>query len=258
MDTSYDYRFSGLKRLYGNKAMDKIKNSHIAIIGIGGVGSWVAEALARSGVNEITLIDLDDLCTSNINRQIHALSETVGQMKTEIMKKRIHSINPECTVHEIQAFYSEKNADTILETKYDYIVDAIDSFEAKIHLIVECRKRKLPLFVCGGAGGRKDPTKIKIDDLSDSYNDKLLARVRKRLRTEHNFPRNRKFHIPCVYSFERAVYPSPDGETCHKPISAADTRLDCQTGFGTASFITASFGMFAASYILDEITRDNF
>lgn len=234
--------------------MEKIKNAHIAVIGVGGVGSWVAEALARSGVNEITLVDLDDLCASNINRQIHALTESLGQMKTEVMKKRILAINPNCKVHEVQSFYSEKNANEILSTPYDFIVDAIDSFDAKIHLIVECYTKKLPLFVCGGAGGRKDPTKIKIDDLSESYNDKLLARVRKKLRQDYKFSRNRKFHIPCVYSFERALYPTEDGDVCHRPIDVKETRLDCATGFGTASFITASFGMFAASYILDKIS----
>ncbi|MDD0852862.1 tRNA threonylcarbamoyladenosine dehydratase [Halobacteriovorax sp. GB3] len=252
----YDFRFGGIGRLVGQKEWDLLKSSHVAVVGIGGVGSWVCESLARSGVGKITMIDLDDLCQSNINRQVHALSSSVGQMKTEVMKKRILEINPQCEIQEIQSFYSKKNSNEILSHRYDYIIDCIDSFEEKIQLILDCKEHDIPLIVCGGAGGRVDPTRIKIDDLSKSYNDKLLQRIRKKLRQDHGFSRNRNFKVPCVFSYERAVYPDPAGGTCHKPIQGESTRLDCQTGFGSASFVTGSFAFFAVSYVVSKITKN--
>lgn len=224
----------------------------------GGVGSWVAEALTRSGVGRLTLVDWDDICYSNTNRQIHAMTGTAGHAKVEILAERIQLINPECKVNAIREFYSDKNADELITDALSYVVDAIDKKNAKIHLITQCKTMGIPVIVSGGAGGRVDPSQIRTTDLRDSYNDPLLASIRKQLRKNlagmHLHP-EKKFHIPCVFSAETIRYPHPDGGIClQKPDTGDGARqLDCQFGFGAASFVTGSFGFAMAARIINEL-----
>lgn len=255
IDSTYDARFSGIGRLYGIKALEKIKSAHILVIGIGGVGSWVAESLARSGIGGLTLVDLDDVCVTNVNRQVHALSSTVGKFKVEVMKERLLEVQPYCDIDIKQCFFSPKNIDKVFDKHYDYVVDACDDFNNKCHLINHCRKNNIPIIVMGGAGGKVDPLQVRVTDMSFSQNDKLLARIRKILRQEFDFPRNKEeFGVLSVWSHERAVYPTADGCTTHRPVGFAN-NMDCNEGFGSASFVTGSFAFVTASIIIRELTK---
>lgn len=252
-------RFIGIQRLYGQQAYQQIINSHICVIGIGGVGSWVAESLARSGVGELTLLDLDHIAESNINRQIHALSETLGQSKIIAMQERILSINPECQVNLIDDHLSCENIPELLNNKFDYIVDCIDQFRIKASLIHYCRSNKKSLLTIGGAGGRIDPTRIQVTDLSQSEGDSLLAKTRKQLRTQHDFPRNlqRRFDIPCVFSSEQLRYPTDNQEVSTNKADCSNlSGLNCANGFGSLSAVTATFGMIASAYVLNKISNN--
>jgi tRNA threonylcarbamoyladenosine dehydratase len=252
----FSYRFGGIQRLYGPNALEYLHNAHVCVIGIGGVGSWAAEALARSAIGEITLIDLDDICVSNVNRQIHALDCTVGKSKVEVMAERISHIQPSCRVNVIQAFVTEKTLEPHLQRGYDYVIDAIDSVKHKCAIIAYCRRNKIPLITIGGAGGQTDPTLIRYCDLSKSYHDPLLAKARKKLRSEYNFPANpqRRFGIECVFSEEQLVYPQADGSVCaQKPGTEGSMKLDCSSGFGAATYVTATFGFVAVSRVIRKI-----
>lgn len=250
---NYDFRFGGIARLYGADALAAFRAAHVCVVGIGGVGSWVVEALARSGVGKLTLVDLDDICESNVNRQIHALDGVIGTPKIETMAQRCRAINPECLVKTVHAFLTKRNADSLIEPDFNYVVDAIDSATHKVEIIVACKAKSVPCLTVGGAGGRIDPTQIRIDDLSRSYNDPLLQRVRKLLRQLHDFPRQekRKFHVQCVYSPEPLRLPSP----CDLPEgeSGGSVRLDCSSGYGAATHLTGTFGFFAASAVLAKL-----
>ncbi|SFG41227.1 tRNA cyclic N6-threonylcarbamoyladenosine(37) synthase TcdA [Neptunomonas qingdaonensis] len=253
--SSFDNRFGGARRLYGVEGVDRFRESHVCVIGIGGVGSWVAEALARSGIGEITLIDQDDICETNINRQIHALDGTIGQSKIAVMAERIRLINPECLVHEEHAFVNRENIPELIRDCFDYVVDAIDSVKDKAALIGFCKRFKIPIVTVGGAGGQLDPTCVSVIDLSKTYNDPLAAKVRSVLRRHYGFNKNgKKFGIECVYSTEQLRYPQADGSVCaQKIIADGQTKLDCDGGFGAASVVTATFGMVAASRVLNKI-----
>ncbi len=257
----YEHRFGGLFRLYGKTAMNALCKAHVLIVGVGGVGSWVGEALARSGVGHLTLVDWDDICFSNTNRQIHAMTGTAGRAKVDILAERIHLINPGCTVNAIREFYTDKNADELITWDLSYVVDAIDRKNAKIHLITQCKQMDIPVIVSGGAGGRVDPSQIRTTDLRDSYNDPLLASIRKPLR--HNLgmrgQHKKKFQIPCVYSAEPIRYPHPDGGICLGKPTTSDgpKQLDCQFGFGSAAFVTGSFGFAMAAHIINDLTADH-
>lgn len=256
--SDYQLRFGGIERLYGVQGAQIIKDSHFCVIGIGGVGTWAAEALARSGVNKITLIDLDDICITNTNRQIHALSNTIGDSKVEVMSERIKAINPDCEVIEVEDFVTNDNLFEVITKEFDYVIDAIDSVKIKSAIIARCKREKIPVVTIGGAGGQIDPTQIKIDDLSRTYQDPLLAKVRNQLRRDFNFPRNtkRKFSIDAVYSTEQLVYPTNDGSVCHaKQTTEGTMRLDCSGGFGAATHVTGSFGFFAVSHALKKLIR---
>lgn len=249
-------RFSGIHRLYGQQGYQKITNSHICIIGIGGVGSWVAESLARSHVNEMTLIDLDHIAESNINRQIHALSKTLGQSKIDAMTDRINNINTECTVHKVEEHLSIENTPSLIRNDFSYVVDCIDNFKVKAALIAYCRSHKIKLITIGGAGGRIDPSRIKVADLSRTEGDALLAKTRKQLRTQYNFPRNlkRRFDISCVYSNEALRYPTSDHQISTKKADCSATGgLSCASGFGSLAAVTATFGMLASAHVLNKI-----
>ncbi|WP_221075105.1 tRNA cyclic N6-threonylcarbamoyladenosine(37) synthase TcdA [Agarivorans aestuarii] len=254
--SQFEQRFGGIARLYGRSALNTFRQSHVCVIGIGGVGSWAAEALARSGIGKITLIDLDDICTTNTNRQIHATTSTVGQSKTEVMRQRILQINPECQCLEIEDFVTKDNLSEYITKDFDYVIDAIDSVKAKSALIAYCKRNKIKLITVGGAGGQIDPTQIQITDLAKTIQDPLAAKVRNELRRFYNFSKNpkRKFGVDCVYSTEQLIYPSSDGETCMaKPDAGGTMRMDCSSGFGAVTHLTASFAFAAVSRVLKKL-----
>lgn len=254
----YSFRFGGIERLYGQRAATTLRQSHIAVAGLGGVGSWAAEALARSGIGSISLIDMDDVCISNTNRQLHALEGQYGRTKTDAMADRLRAINPQADVRTHFGFVTVTNVTDLITSDMDGVVDAIDSVKSKAALIAHCQRRKIPLVVAGGAGGQIDPTRIEVADLSRTTQDPLLAKIRNLLRREYGFSRNpkRRFGVEAVYSTEQLIYPAPDGEVCHqKPDTTGPVRLDCATGFGASSPVTASFGLIAASRLINRIAR---
>jgi len=256
--SDYQLRFGGISRLYGNNGANALQQAHFCVIGIGGVGSWVAEAFARNGVGQLTLIDLDDLCVTNINRQIHALTETVGLSKVDVMADRIKQINPECQVNVIEDFVTLENVQSLLPSSIDYVIDAIDSVQVKCAIIAHCKRNKLPMITIGGAGGQIDPSKIAIADLSQTFQDPLLAKVRNQLRREYNFSRNvkRKFSIDAIFSSEQLRYPDNDGNVCHaKQATDGAMRLDCSGGFGAATHVTACFAFFAVGKAIDKYLK---
>ena len=256
--TPNQQRFGGIARLYGNTALERFAKAHVAIVGIGGIGSWAAESLARSGVGSLTLVDLDELCLTNTNRQIHALHDTVGRAKVDVMAERIHAINPDAEVDARPAFFTEKNAEAFLTENFDAVIDAIDTMRPKCLLLASCHQRGTPVVTCGGAGGRRDPTRIQRGDLSETGGDAMLLQVRRNLRSEYGFPKGesrvRPFGIPAVFSTERPVYPQCDGEVSHHRPEALEAGIRCDAGFGTATHITATFGLFAAATVLDQLS----
>jgi len=258
-DIDFDRRFGGIARLYGDAALTRFRNAHVCVIGVGGVGSWVVEALARSAIGRITMIDLDNLAESNINRQIHALTDTLGQAKVTALKDRIAQINPYCQVTEIEDFITPDNLDQMVGAcDYDYVIDAIDNVAAKTALIAYCRQQQIKLVTIGSAGGQIDPTKIEIRDLCRTEQEPLLAKVRKRLRALHGFPRGtkNKFGIDAVFSTEPLRFPEI-AETCEIDVGNAVgiTGLNC-AGFGSSMAVTASFGLVAAAHVLRKLAVD--
>ncbi|QLB44244.1 tRNA cyclic N6-threonylcarbamoyladenosine(37) synthase TcdA [Mannheimia pernigra] len=248
---NYEQRFGGIGRLYTPEGLEKLRRSHICVIGIGGVGSWAVEALARSGIGKITMIDMDDICVTNINRQIHAMSGTVAQLKTEAMKERIERINPECAVEIIDDFITQENIPDYLNRGYDYVIDAIDSVKTKAALIAYCKRHKIKLITTGGAGGQTDPTQIQIADLSKTIQDPLASKVRSLLRKEYHFSQNpkRKFGIDCVFSTQPLIFPKM-GEGC-----GVSATMNCANGFGAVTMVTATFGFFAVSRVIAKLLK---
>lgn len=262
--TSSDYseRFAGIQRLYGKNKAQIIPTLHICVIGIGGVGSWAVEALARSGVGEITLIDHDDIALSNINRQIHTLDATLNQAKVTAMQERVLQINPECHCHAVDDLLTENNLHKYFhidsqqsrQTNFDYVIDAIDSVKHKSALIYYCRRNKIPIITTGGAGGLSNPTSIEICDLSKTYNDPLAAKVRSQLRCNYNFTRNPKsrFGVECVFSTEQQLYPQADGSVGQEKPEVKGVSLDCNFGYGSSSCVTSVFGFAAAARAIEK------
>jgi len=250
--SDYYTRFGGIGRLFGAAGLERIRTMHACVVGVGGVGSWTVEALARSGVGQLTLIDLDDVCLSNVNRQLPAMDGEVGKLKVDVLAERVRRINPECQINAEATFFTDGTCERLLEPSYDVVVDAIDAVANKCRLIAECRQRKMPIVTVGGAGGRMDPTSVKIEDLSRTIGDPLLAKVRKLLRRDFGFPRERrwKFQIPCVYTDEPPVFPWGDGTVCATKEEGASLRLNCDQGFGTACFVTGAIGFAAAAEAL--------
>lgn len=251
-------RFGGTERLYGVEETAWLASRHVVVVGIGGVGSWVAEALARTAIGRLTLIDLDDVCVSNTNRQIHALDGAIGRMKVEVMAERIRAINADCEVTPVMDFLTADNLARYLTPAPDAVVDAIDSVRVKAALINHCHRQRLALVTTGGAGGQIDPLQIEVADLARTTQDPLAARTRSLLRRDYGFSRNpkRKFGVECVYSTEQLVYPQSDGSVCAtKPGGDGSTRLDCASGFGASMMVTASFGMVAASRVIDRLVK---
>lgn len=254
----YQQRFGGIARLYGEQALATFNQSHVCVVGIGGVGSWAAESLARSGIGTITLIDLDDICVTNTNRQIHALDGNIGKPKTQMMRERILAINPDCHCIEVEDFITQDNLDEYITNQFDYVIDCIDSIKAKTALIAYCKRNKIKLVTVGGAGGQIDPTQIQITDLAKTIQDPLAAKVRNELRRFYNFTKNpkRKFGVDCVYSTEQLIYPDGSGGTCAaKTTSEGSMRMDCASGFGAVTHVTATFGFTAAARVLKKLAE---
>lgn len=255
-DIDFDRRFGGIARLYGEAALARFRSAHVCVIGVGGVGSWIVEALARSAVGRITMIDLDNVAESNVNRQIHALTDTLGMAKVSALAARIAQINPYCEVTEIEDFITEDNLEQMIGVdRYDYVIDAIDNVRAKTALIVYCRDKGIPLITIGGAGGQSDPTRIEIRDLARTEQEPLLAKVRKRLRAYHGFPRGskNKFGIDAVFSTEPLRFPETQACDTHAAQGGV-TGLNC-AGFGSAMVVTASFGLVAAAQVLRKLAQ---
>ena len=252
-------RFGGIARLYGQAALECFLNTRVAVIGVGGVGSWAVEALARSGIGHLTLVDLDEICITNVNRQLHAMDGQIGRQKTEAMAERARAIHPACDIQVQQTFFTERNAAAILDQGFDAVIDAIDTMKHKALLIAECHRRGLITVTCGGAGGRRDPSRIKITDLAFSGKDALLGQLRRTLRNDHGFPKIAQHAHPtplgidAVYSDEPPYFPQCDGSVSTERPVDTDMRLNCASGYGTATHITASFGIFAAGRILERL-----
>jgi tRNA A37 threonylcarbamoyladenosine dehydratase len=239
-------RFGGIVRLYGERNARAFTDAHVAVVGIGGVGSWAAEALARSGVGAITLIDLDDVCVTNTNRQIHAVTSTVGQSKVHVMADRLRDISPSAEVTVVKDFVDSTNAEQAIHEQFDVVLDAIDSFRDKLSLIVRCANAGVPLVVAGAAGGRLDPTQLRVDDLNETMFDPLLRKIRKALRQSGAIGgRKESWGVPTVYSAEQARFPTKNGGTTfEKPGSSG--MIDCDSGMGTVTHVTGSFGFHLA------------
>lgn len=255
METEFDFtrRFGGVARLYGVAGLAKLQNAHIMVVGIGGVGSWAAEALVRHAVGSITLVDLDNIAESNFNRQLHAVDGNVGKAKVAAMRERILQINPLCQVQEIEDFLTPENLSQYLNATYDGVVDCIDQAEAKAALAQFCREKKIPLVMAGGAGGRLDPTRIQVADLSQVKNDKLLAKVRTILRADYAFPKGNsnpkkaaKMDVTCIFSDEIAQKPETACQT------DAISGLNC-AGYGSSVCVTAPMGFAVVAQLLTQI-----
>lgn len=256
MGDVYRQRFGGIERLYGRQAADRIRAMRVGVIGMGGVGSWAVEALARTGVGHLLLIDFDEVAASNINRQIHALSGTIGQKKTLALRQRVGEINPHCQVEVVDDFITDRNLFDCLpaDAGIDYVIDAIDSISFKAALIYYCKRNKIPVIMTGAAGGLTDPRQIMIKDLSRTYNDPLAAKVRSQLRARHGYTRNPKryFGVECVFSAQQQVYPKADGSISHRKPGVHGVHLDCSLGYGSASFVTGTMGFVAVSRVIEK------
>lgn len=255
-DATFHQRFGGIARLYAEDGLARLRRARVLVIGIGGVGSWAAEALARSGVGHLTLVDLDEVCITNVNRQLHATDADIGRPKAVVMAERIGGINPECRVEAIEDFLTERNAEALLAPgRFDAVLDAIDHVRHKALIIARCRRAGIRTVTAGGAGGKRDPSRIAVADMGRVHGDKLIKLVRKKLRDEHGFPKGEKarFRVECVFSPECPVYPQPDGSVCGNRPDDADLRLNCASGYGTATFVTGAFGFVAAARIVERL-----
>ena len=262
-----DRRFGALSRLYGPEAPSRIRNAHVAVAGLGGVGSWTVEALARCGVGALTLIDLDHIAESNVNRQIHALSSTLGQSKVEAMAERVLAINPECRITRVDDFVSPENVGEVLPGPYTVIIDCTDQAAAKIAMILHARALGVPMLLCGGAGGKTDPLALRAGDLSGAVNDALLSKLRNKLRREHGFPRASdkngkalkrvpKMGVHALWFDQPAILPDAwtrpregEDDMGASGLNLAPQGLSC-AGYGSVVTVTAAMGMAAANEAL--------
>lgn len=256
---SVDQRFAGIDRLYGAGSVARLARAHVCVVGIGGVGSWAVEALARSGIGELTLIDADDVCVSNVNRQSHALEGEFGRPKVDVVAQRARAINPKICVHALAEFVTLGNLPGLLDRGYAAVIDACDALRIKVDMIAFCKRRKIFIVVSGSAGGRSDPTLITARDLSKTEHDILLGLVRRKLRDERGWTRNPKryFGVQAVYSRENVNYPQPDGSV--RKARAADAEgglnLDCGGGLGAATHVTATFGFVAVARVIERLLK---
>jgi tRNA A37 threonylcarbamoyladenosine dehydratase len=255
-------RFDRMGRLFGDRAMERLFGSHVMLIGLGGVGSFAAESLARSGIGCLTLVDFDRVCVTNTNRQLQAMKGTVGKTKAHVLAERLRLINPQAEVRPVTRFYDADTAAAILAQAPDYVVDAIDNVTAKCHLLATCKRLGIPIVCATGASGRLDPTAIAIDDLADTRIDPLAQEVRKILRHKYGFPTSGPFGIPAVYSTEaprppiELHYDEGTGFRCVCPGGKNDFHScdERRLIYGTASFVTGSFGLSCASVVVRALT----
>lgn len=260
MGNDLKQRFDGIDRLYGSGTLARLSGCHVVVVGIGGVGSWAVEALARSGVGRLTLIDADDLCVSNTNRQLPALEGQYGRAKIEAMAERCRAINPGIVLDLKPQFLTPSNMEALLGTPVDLVLDACDSFRSKVEMIAYCRRRKQPILTVGAAGGRSDVTQVRVRDLSRTEHDAMLSLIRKKLRGEFNFPKNhdRYFGVPAVYSLENVRYPQADGSVCGtRPQLGKDEalKLDCGAGLGAATHVTGAFAFAAVGKAMEMLLK---
>lgn len=254
LTAGYLDRFGGVGRLFGRVGLERLQASHVCVIGVGGVGSWTVEGLARSGVGALTLVDLDDVCVTNMNRQLPALEGQIGRPKVTVLAERVRLINPECRVEVVHEFFTASSAERLMAPAYDYVVDAIDRMSHKALLIAGCRERGRPVLTIGAAGGRRDPTKIQAGDIGEA-GDELLRQVRKKLRRDHGFAAGAhrgitRMEVRCVWSTEPPMFPWVDGTCAAEPEPGSNLKLDCESGFGTAVFVTGAFGLVAAGEVV--------
>lgn len=249
----YDRRFAGVAKIYGESSFNHYENSHVMVIGVGGVGSWAVEALARTGLGELTIVDMDVVAASNINRQLPAMTSTLGQEKIEVMAERCRQINPRMTVNVIDDYLTPENIKEVLTPTPDIILDCIDDVKAKLALMLHCRFNKIPLIVSGGAGGKLDPLKIRVADLSKTEQDPMLAKLRAQLRSKGICKKPKeKFGITCVYSIDN---PFSNTEACSTSEDTAfnpSAGLRCG-GYGSAVVVTSSFAMVAVAEVLKKL-----
>lgn len=258
-------RWDRLVRLFGEDGTRKLLGSHVTVFGLGGVGSYAVEALARSAIGKLTIVDFDDVCVTNVNRQLQAFPGTVGQSKAELLAQRVRAINPDVELDPVQAFYDPENSDALLSPRPDFVIDAIDNVTAKLHLLTTCLQKKIPIVSVGGAGGRIDPTQVRVDDMSQTSKDPLIKVVRKEL-SRRGFDTSTHLGLPVVYSQEEIHQPEipawdAEGFRCICP-HGDDSPHGCEKRriiYGTASFVTATFGMTATSLVVKAITanKDN-
>lgn len=269
MDADLERRFGGLARLYGVAGAQKIRAAHVVVVGLGGVGSWAAEALARSGVARLTLIDLDHIAESNINRQIHALDNTLGQAKVQAMRERIAQINPDCKVGCVEEFVDAANWPVIAGLKVGEnvsVIDACDQVKAKTAMAAWAIKNKINLISVGAAGGKRHAHKVDIDDLALVTHDPLLAQLRYRLRKEQGAARKGKIGVACVFSREAVMQPAAALQVAGSALAAGDETAVCAVadevegdgslnchGYGSVVSVTSTFGLCAAGWVLDKI-----
>lgn len=249
-------RFDGIDRLYGTGSVAALAHKHVCVIGIGGVGSWAAEALARTGIGRMTLIDADEVCLSNTNRQLHALDGEYGKPKVGVMAARVHAINPAIRLEAVERFLTPATLDELLDRGYDAVLDACDAFRVKLEAIAWCRRRKLPMVTVGSAGGRTDSTQIRVRDLSRTEHDAMFSLIRKKLRQDFGFPRNpdRYFGVSAVYSLQNVQYPQPDGTVCGtRPPGGDAMNLACGGGLGAATHVTGAFAFAAVGKIVEKL-----
>jgi len=254
-NTASSSSLAAVSRSYGVAGLQRLMSAHVCVVGVGGVGSWVAEALARSGIGELTLIDHDDVSEGNINRQTHADYSTLGQSKVEVMAARVKLINPDCVCNPVDDMLVNKNIERYIDDRFDYVVDAIDTVKFKVSLIYFCKRNAIPIVTVGGAGGRTEPGKVGVGDLTKTWNDALAASVRRRLRTDCGWTRNprRRFGVDCVFSCEQPRYPQGDGSVAHDKPGVAGTTLDCASGYGSLVTVTATFGFIAAALVMNNL-----
>ena len=244
----YLERFGGVGRLFGIAGLARLRAAHVCVVGVGGVGSWAVEALARSGVGALTLVDPDNARVTNVNRQLPAIDGEIGRPKVDVLARRARLINPEIRVEAVAEFFSAATAERLLDggagaaqPRYDCVIDATDTMSNKALLIAECARRGLRCVTVGGAGGRRDASAIRTGDLGESMSDELLRQVRKKLRRDHGFARGKgnRYGVRCVFSVEKPVFPPADG-------GRPRPKPGCEGGFGTAVFVTGTFGLAAA------------
>lgn len=270
-ESNNERRFGGLRRLYGEKATQTFASAHVMVAGIGGVGSWVVEALARSGVGHLTLADLDHVAESNVNRQIHALSQTMGMAKVQAMAERVAGINPECQVYPFEDFVDANNIDELLDGRRpDVFIDCTDQVSAKVAMVLACRQHKIPLVMCGGAGGKTDPLSLRAGDLSQARNDALLARLRNILRKQHGFAKGSdhngkalkrvpKMNVDCFWFDQPAILPDLWQAGKNEAGQAGDAPLQGLScaGYGSCVTVTATMGMAVANAGIAQLLKSS-